>query len=41
LPILDTTQDRNVAVIYSAKDEIHNQAMALKAYLGRKMGTAG
>jgi len=36
-PILDAARKQNVTLLYSAKDEIHNNAVALKTYLDSKL----
>jgi uncharacterized protein YeaO (DUF488 family) len=36
-PIFDVARKHNVILLYSAKDEIHNNAVALKAYLETKL----
>ncbi|NIT56623.1 MAG: DUF488 family protein [Aliifodinibius sp.] len=37
-PILDAANAGNVTLLYSAKDEHRNNAVALKKYLGQKTG---
>jgi len=37
LPMLDTARDRDVTLVYGAKDEEHNNAVALKAYLEKRL----
>ncbi len=37
LPMLDAARDRDVTLIYGAKDKEHNNAVALKAYLEKRL----
>jgi len=37
IPILDAAHKHDVILLYSAKDETHNNAVALKAYLENKL----
>ena len=39
--ILQAAKKRTVVLMYGAKDNEHNQAVALKTYLGAKNQTAG
>ncbi|MBZ0300849.1 MAG: DUF488 domain-containing protein [Anaerolineae bacterium] len=32
-PLLDTIREGNISLIYSSRDEMHNQAVALREYL--------
>jgi uncharacterized protein YeaO (DUF488 family) len=36
-PILDAARNNNITLLYSAKDETHNNAAALKEYLESKL----
>lgn len=36
-PLLEAARNGTITLVYSARDEQHNQAVALKAYLERKL----
>lgn len=36
-PMLEAARDRDITLIYSAKDEEHNNAVALKAFLEKRL----
>ncbi len=38
-PILQAAKDGNVTLLFAAKDTEHNNAVALKAFLEKKLGT--
>jgi uncharacterized protein YeaO (DUF488 family) len=40
-PILQAAQRGNVTLLYSARDTEHNNAVALKAYLGKRLAALG
>jgi uncharacterized protein YeaO (DUF488 family) len=37
-PLLDAARKRNITLVYGARDSEHNNAVALRAYLTRKLG---
>lgn len=37
LPMLDAARERDITLIYGAKDKEHNNAVALKAYLEKRL----
>lgn len=36
-PLLDAAQQQNINLLYSSKEEVHNNAVALKTYLETKL----
>ena len=36
-PLLETARERNITLVYSARDPEHNNAVALKSYLEKKL----
>ncbi len=41
LPILEAARRGNVTLLYSARDTKHNNAVALKEYVGKRLAAAG